>query len=312
MEGLTIKTKVDRVSVTYKMDKAEQINRMEMDIIKKKEIPALLPVRFKKSFLGTYLNFLIQDMMSVDLFFKSGIDFGQFTDTVQQISDTVLSCEAHGIRSGNLELSPSLIFYDYAGKNVRMLYWPLITLKDYVDLQNFFRTLGDIYICSQRDESFLKQYQKLFTSRSRFVVSAFRESIVELNARWKELQGRDTSYGLRRSFGDADVSEPTVYMGGPMIYRVSGREDIILKKFPFTIGRSEEYSDYVLKNNHFVSRRHATLLCENGTVYIQDEGSSNGTFLDGEKIPEHVKTELRPESRFIIGKEEFIFLHSGR
>lgn len=312
MERLKIKTNVDRVSVTYKLEKTEQINRMEMDIINKKEIPALLPVRFRKAFWSSSLSFQIHDMMSIDHFFKSGINFGQFTDAVCQIADTILSCEAHGIRSGNMEFSSNLIFYDYADKQIRMLYWPLISLDGYVKLPEFFRMLGDIYICSRQDEAFLNRYLELFTSRAKFEVSNFKKSVESQNGQWKNLQNNDVFYEIRKNTGNVNTTDdPTVYMEGPMIYRVSAREDIILRNFPFTIGRYEEYSDYVLKNNRFVSRKHATLLYENGTVYIRDEGSANGTFLDGERIPKYEKIELRPESRFVIGKEEFIFLYSG-
>src|SRR5216110_2040151 len=62
------------------------------------------------------------------------------------------------------------------------------------------------------------------------------------------------------------------------------------------IGRSSDL-DMVLVED-MVSRKHAKIMTEERTVSIQDLGSTNGTFVNGEKIR---KVELKDGDRILIG-----------
>ena len=48
-----------------------------------------------------------------------------------------------------------------------------------------------------------------------------------------------------------------------------------------------------------VSRNHARVFEDGGTVFIEDLGSANGTFVDGERIAE--PTPLTPQSEVVLG-----------
>ncbi len=62
------------------------------------------------------------------------------------------------------------------------------------------------------------------------------------------------------------------------------------------IGRSSEL-DMVLVED-MVSRRHARITAQNGTLEIEDFGSTNGTFVNGKKVK---KTEIEEGDRILIG-----------
>ncbi|MDN5348047.1 MAG: hypothetical protein PWP65_1611 [Clostridia bacterium] len=64
-----------------------------------------------------------------------------------------------------------------------------------------------------------------------------------------------------------------------------------------SIGRDRR-NDIVLPEDH-VSARHALILQQGGTWYIQDLGSTNGTYVNGIRIEEAV--ELRPGDIIKIG-----------
>jgi len=59
-------------------------------------------------------------------------------------------------------------------------------------------------------------------------------------------------------------------------------DEIKVNKFPYKIGK-KPINDLVINDEH-VSREHAVLLKEDGNVILQDLNSTNGTFVNGQKI----------------------------
>lgn len=69
-----------------------------------------------------------------------------------------------------------------------------------------------------------------------------------------------------------------------------------------TIGRSTECD--VSLDDYTVSRNHARIKFEDGRFYLYDLGSSNGTYVNGERVLRH---ELRDRDETAIGETSFIF-----
>ncbi|MFZ4669487.1 MAG: FHA domain-containing protein [Microthrixaceae bacterium] len=71
-----------------------------------------------------------------------------------------------------------------------------------------------------------------------------------------------------------------------------------------TIGRHPQSS--VFLDDITVSRRHAEVLrSDDGTFVLRDVGSLNGTYLDGERVPEAL---LREGAQIQIGKFRLVFV----
>ena len=71
------------------------------------------------------------------------------------------------------------------------------------------------------------------------------------------------------------------------------------------IGKSET-SDIVI-NNRYVSRRHARITRENGKFYIEDLGSTNKTYINGNKIPVNEKIPIEVGDLITLADTEFLF-----
>ena len=72
-----------------------------------------------------------------------------------------------------------------------------------------------------------------------------------------------------------------------------------------SLGRSAT-SDIVLKSDDFVSGNHARLTRHGGLLYVEDAGSTNGTFVNGRKTVG--ATPLRSGDVFKVGSTTFRFL----
>ncbi len=73
---------------------------------------------------------------------------------------------------------------------------------------------------------------------------------------------------------------------------------------PFTIGKDSRNMDLVLCNDS-ISRSHATIIFENGEYFIVDNGSTNGTIVEGIKIQKDEKCEIENGYMISFGNMSF-------
>lgn len=83
---------------------------------------------------------------------------------------------------------------------------------------------------------------------------------------------------------------------------IAPRTRFPLKDGTMSLGRSSG-SDIVLKSDDFASGRHARLSRHGGLLYVEDTGSTNGTFVNGRKAVG--ATPLRPGDKVRVGSTTF-------
>lgn len=81
---------------------------------------------------------------------------------------------------------------------------------------------------------------------------------------------------------------------------------IELKKFPFAIGKKEGAVDAVLADTS-ISRMHARFFEQDGTLYLEDLNSTNGTYKNGMLLAPHEKVEILPGDEIRFGKLSFLY-----
>ncbi len=105
--------------------------------------------------------------------------------------------------------------------------------------------------------------------------------------------------------GSATAAAPPAApsVSGPRLVGVSGTYAgaVFAIKSPATILGRDPSCDVALPDDHTASRRHARI-ATNGGVVIHDEGSSNGTFVNGEKVTER---EIKPGDDIQVGSTRF-------
>ena len=72
-----------------------------------------------------------------------------------------------------------------------------------------------------------------------------------------------------------------------------------------TIGR-ESTNDIAFPEDFSISRRQARIIFEQDDIFIEDLGSTNGTYLNKRRITKKMKLENNDEIK--IGKKDFIFI----
>ncbi len=78
----------------------------------------------------------------------------------------------------------------------------------------------------------------------------------------------------------------------------------LVEKNLLTIGRAAD-NDFAV-DHASISRHHARLICENGRWYVEDLNSSNGTFLNNQRLKPLVRQELHPGIKLHFGSIEAV------
>ena len=92
----------------------------------------------------------------------------------------------------------------------------------------------------------------------------------------------------------------------------SGLDTIVITKFPFLVSKTDAtFSNYKSQREHcrelgFLSRRHAYIYPKGGEAYIEDLGSSNGTFVDDERLLENA-VPLQDGAVVAFGGKHFVY-----
>ncbi|RJF96354.1 FHA domain-containing protein [Noviherbaspirillum saxi] len=90
----------------------------------------------------------------------------------------------------------------------------------------------------------------------------------------------------------------------------SGLQPIVVTRFPFLISKADEafarYKEQHPQQLNYLSRRHAHIFQKGGAPYIEDLGSTNGTFLTGRRLDEHA-ARLQQGDMLAFGGHHFVY-----
>ena len=110
------------------------------------------------------------------------------------------------------------------------------------------------------------------------------------------------------AYRPTEVLDDNKAVKGILVYQGEGRQqDMKIDKAVFLIGKKEnEVDGYIATGT--VSRLHARIEVTEGEYYIEDMNSTNGTYLNGERLEYRQKVKLEVRDRIAFGVEEYIFL----
>ncbi|MDO5133143.1 MAG: DUF6382 domain-containing protein [Eubacteriales bacterium] len=99
-------------------------------------------------------------------------------------------------------------------------------------------------------------------------------------------------------------TEPAAGLYGTGTFR---GEKIRLDRLPCVVGKAGDYVDQVLEDNS-VSRMHARFsMGQDGKLTIRDLNSTNGTWLNGERLSPNESRMIQPGDRIRMGRMEFVY-----
>ena len=94
---------------------------------------------------------------------------------------------------------------------------------------------------------------------------------------------------------------------GGMLYlkRKKTGQSIQVRQRKFIMGKNRQDTDYCITDNHTVSRTHAVLYEKNGSWYVDDLDSLNGTYVNGSRIVPGQAVRLKDGDELVLSDEPF-------
>ena len=115
---------------------------------------------------------------------------------------------------------------------------------------------------------------------------------------------------FEKHYNELEDTGSTVFLQeekqGYLVWKNQGREYPIEHE-SYVIGSSAQSADICLENNGAVSRKHARISRSADTYYLEDLGSMNGTYVNGEKLREGERRQLEDRMRIKLANEDFVF-----
>lgn len=87
------------------------------------------------------------------------------------------------------------------------------------------------------------------------------------------------------------------------LIRKATKEQFFLTKEITKVGRSRENVDIYITDNTSIGRIHAILYLQNGRVFIEDQNSKNGTFLNAHRVTG--REEVTSGAHLSMSNEDF-------
>lgn len=89
-----------------------------------------------------------------------------------------------------------------------------------------------------------------------------------------------------------------------------GLQPIVIARFPFLVSKADDvfarYKEQCPHQVNYVSRRHAHIFLKGGAPFVEDLGSTNGTFVGGVRLDEHA-VELRDGDVLAFAGTHFVY-----
>jgi pSer/pThr/pTyr-binding forkhead associated (FHA) protein len=139
-----------------------------------------------------------------------------------------------------------------------------------------------------------------------------RQSIVQLRDGDEIGLGGTLSYVVRLAAVEAGPAPPArlATLTLQPEHADAGLEPIVITRFPFLISKIDDafarYRDSQPHQVGYLSRRHAHIFLRGGRPYVEDLGSTNGTFIGAVRLDEHAH-ELEQGDVLAFGGHHFVY-----
>lgn len=282
------------------LKKKDQISEDQLKFVNKNTNKGLLSVNWEKTAAKNLLKYKVSNMTALSEYVKQNLTQEKYFELIRQIQKIMEFASDNRLDYDHLVLTdPKNVYYDIEKKKIGVAFLPVMS-KDYkcANVVKFLAKLHKYANITVTDQGVMQKYvfflnDYLKTKKSSVLTHNHLYNLLhdvlevslgtpsQISAEEEAAKPADSS---KTAAVGVDSDHTIVVSGGKKTecaayLKDENNREIPINHFPFTIGRKSD-NDLALTDKGTVSKLHAVITFENGTFYIEDKDSSNGTFLN--------------------------------
>lgn len=204
------------------------------------------------------------------------IDADTFITIVLNLFAGIIEVKNNGFLSYQcIDLSWDKIFVDANTLKVRLVYRPLICTG----------CISFLEYESELRSRIVKLVNSVIKQTNDRLIS-FVPDLCNGSLSLEDVYNRSKNTGMIQQPSNGYAGEIKAASGGIRLVALSSgtKFELVIDKNNVTIGKKQEFVDLVIPFNRMISRKHCRIMKTGDCYYISDEGSSNGTYVNGVRV----------------------------
>lgn len=303
---------------------------MSIKMLEHNKIPGLLPLYQQHVDDKLRLSYEIGSRISIQKQYEyKEISVKRACQLIKMVIDIILAGEQFFMMPEEYCVDFSYIYLERGEKQLYLCYLPdveqtfplefrrlLEFLMEHLDHRDkkaasFYYAFYDMYCADELSLIELAEHIRLFEQENRNNTEERNSTYREQGAESKKTPNTRKQMNVQKKkvsddINEEDSGEDTKYIFSLSLAKslLAGKQnlwtEILPKQLTFSqgkymVGRQEGSAFHLLAPQ--VSRRHAEIEITGGQAYITDQGSRNGTYVNGRKLSAYVKTRLQAGDR---------------
>lgn len=279
----------------------------------------------------------VNNVISIKEFLSKQIKKREFIKLLMNLINSFSNVQSLGIKLNNIFMNLSQVFVDISDMSIKLLCIPISNRKqensikglihqiivfsefDYNENCQYLKDIMEFIEADTSDDvgqlmGLISKYNNEI-NREMELKNKVNNNFPKVNLRTNSEISKKANLNNEEYNGtivleqDDELDGTTVLVDENYNYaylvRKNNDEKIVLDKNIFRIGKDSRNSDYVIKDNSAISRKHAEIVVQHGNYYIIDLCSTNHTFINGKRIKEQMEVEIPQNAIIKLADEEF-------
>ena len=266
------------------------------------QLEGFVPTTFYQDEGTKFISYAIGEMVTLEEFLSKPMPLGACLQALEGLRTGIATVFAHNLNPNTVPLDPYHVFSNPATGETRMLCVPLERqLPPNCNLKNLC-----LYVAQKAQPELEEDAAGFAVLRERLMGMEFvtPHTLGLLLEEFRQLLAS-------QDLPEETLSREVIGAKGPRLLRVSTGEEIGIRTPEMRLGKSARDNDYVVGENPGVSRHHSVIVTREEGIYVVDLNSTNGTYINGVRIPSMVETLLTHDAKLRLSNELFIVCLEG-
>lgn len=279
------------------LKKRDKIKEELLTIVNENTDKGFLSVKWQKTAARNVMKYNVTNLTVLSEYVKQTITQEKYFGILSQFQKILEFCAVTGLPADNLLLGDAKnVYYDGENHKLYIAYLPLVDngykcsniAKFLIKLNKYANFTVSDGSAMEKYNLFLEEYADNSKNKSGFIPPSKLYTLLHDVLKVPDEPEAPKAAPAEKpspAISAADDSDHTILvsrkkvMDCPAFLKDENNREIPIDHFPFTIGRRVG-NDLALTDKGTVSKVHAVITYENGSFYVEDKGSANGTFLN--------------------------------